>query len=86
VVVIIACTVETTNPAVDTFVLYENCYVISNKTVSGVSIKTLDTGSKVTYKSRHTIGTTGSNNVTFIVEVETTKVSFFRKMSIIIIL
>lgn len=69
----------------DTFVFYENCNVISNKTGSGISIKTLDTGSKVTYKSRHIIGTAGSNNITFIVEGETTKVSFFRKMSIIII-
>lgn len=45
----------------------------------------LDTGGKVTYKYQafNSIGTTDSNNITFIVEGETTKVSFFRKMSVI---
>lgn len=40
----------------------------------------LDTGGKVTYKCQayNSMGTTGSNNITFIVEGETTSL-FFQK-------
>ena len=77
-VVRFTCTVAATNPAVDTFTFYENGVVISNKTDSGLWIKTLDTGGKVTYKcqANNSQGTSSSRKTFFSVEGEDTK-SFF---------
>lgn len=68
------CAVEASNPAVDTFTLYENGSVIANKTDLGVWIKTLDTGGKVTYKcqANNSVGISRSDNISFTVEGEVT--------------
>lgn len=74
-VVNFTCAVEATNPAVDTFTLYENGSVISNKADSGVWIKTLDTGGVVTYRcqANNSVGTSSSSNKTrFSIEGEAT--------------
>ncbi|XP_044180515.1 immunoglobulin superfamily member 10-like [Acropora millepora] len=70
-VVSFTCSVEASNPAVDTFTLYENGSVISNKIDSGIWIKTLDTGGEVTYEcqANNSIGTSSSNKTLFFVEV-----------------
>ena len=78
-VVRFTCTVAACNPAVDTFTLYENGVVISDKTGSGVWIKTLDAGGKVTYKcqAKNSEGTSSSSKTLFSVEGEATKFLFF---------
>ncbi|XP_067030223.1 uncharacterized protein [Acropora muricata] len=70
-VVSFICSVEASNPAVDTFTLYENGSVISNKTDSGVWIMTLDTAGEVTYKchANNSAGTSRSDNISFTIEV-----------------
>ena len=74
-VVSFTCTVEA-NPKVDTFALYENGRMISDKTNTGVWIKTLDTGGEVTYKcqANNSIGTGSSENVSFTIGGEATKI------------
>ena len=69
-VVSFTCSVEASNPAVDTFTLYENGSVISNKTDSGVWIMTLDTAGEVTYKchANNSAGTSRSDNISFTVK------------------
>ena len=73
-VVNFTCTVEATNPAVDTFTWYENGSLISSKTDSGVWIKALDTGGEVTYRCQadNSVGTSNSDNITFIAGGEAT--------------
>lgn len=74
-VVSFTCTVEA-NPKVDTFALYENARMISDKTDTGVWIKTLDTGGEVTYKcqANNSIGTGSSENVSFTIGGEATRI------------
>ncbi|XP_044180336.1 hemicentin-1-like isoform X3 [Acropora millepora] len=69
-VVKFTCTVEA-NPKVDTFALYENGRMISDKTDTGVWITTLGTGGEVTYKceANNSIGTGSSENISFTIEV-----------------
>ena len=71
-VVSFICSVEASNPAVDSFTLYENGSVISNKIDSGIWIKTLDTGGEVTYEchANNSAGTSRSDNISFTVEGE----------------
>ena len=56
----------------DSFALYENGSVISNKIDSGIWIKTLDTGGEVTYEchANNSAGTSRSDNISFTVEGE----------------
>ena len=75
-VVKFTCTVEA-NPKADTFALYENGRMISDKTdTTGVWITTLDTGGEVTYKcqANNSIGTGTSENISFTIEGEATKI------------
>lgn len=74
-VVKFTCTVEA-NPKVDTFALYENGRMISDKTDTGVWSTTLGTGGEVTYKceANNSIGTGSSENISFTIEGEATKI------------
>ncbi|XP_015760802.1 PREDICTED: hemicentin-1-like [Acropora digitifera] len=65
------CTVEASNPAVDTFILYENGSMVSSKTALGVWIKTVDTCGEVTYKcqANNSVGTSSSSSISFTIGV-----------------
>ena len=84
-VVKFTCTVEA-NPKVDTFALYENGRMISDKTDTGVWITTLGTGGEVTYKceANNSIGTGSSENISFTIEGEATNKDLvnFKRLSI----
>ena len=69
------CTVEGSNPTVDSFTLYANGRVISKKNLSGVWIETLDACGEVMYQcqANNFIGTSSSNKTLFFVEGEAMK-------------
>ena len=67
------CVVEASNPAVDTFTLFGNGSVVSNKRDSGVWIKTLTISGDATYKctASNFMGFSSSDDINFTVEGET---------------
>ena len=72
------CAVEASNPAVETFTLFENGSVVSNKRDHGVWIRTLTISGDAIYKcmANNSVGVSSSDYVKFTVEGETTE--FFK--------
>ena len=72
------CAVETSNPAVETFTLFENGSLVSDKRDHGVWIRTLTISGDAIYKcmANNSVGVSSSDYVSFTVEGETTE--FFK--------
>lgn len=75
-VVNFTCTVGATNPAVDTFTLYENGHEVSSKGDTGEWIRALSSLGEVSYNCdvKNSVGTSGKGYVNFTVEGEATNV------------
>ena len=75
-VVNFTCTVGASNPAIDTFTLYENISVVSSKRDSGVWIRALNNGGEVSYNCdvNNSVDTSSKGYVNFTVEGEATNV------------
>lgn len=72
------CSVEASNPEVETFTLFENGSVVSYKKNCGLWIKTLTISGEATYKctANNSVGVSSSDYVNLTVEGETTE--FFK--------